>query len=63
MLTWTSVLSGDECPPKPLEAGSAAGFGSAVPLRHLPALLHPLRPDVRPSQRSSSECTLTSPVK
>lgn len=47
-LTSFSLLSGDECSSEPLEAGSTAGPGSAVSLCHLPALLHPLRADVRP---------------
>lgn len=43
-----SLLSGDERPSEPLEAGSPAGSGSVVPLCHLPSLLHLLWADVRP---------------
>lgn len=50
----SSLLSGDVCSFEPLEAGSPAGPVSDVSLCHLPALLHPLWADVRPScQRST----------
>lgn len=52
-IQWCGIMfgflsTGDERSSEPLEAGSPAGSGSVVSLCHLPALLHPLRADVRP---------------
>lgn len=63
-LTAASLLSGDQCSSEPLEAGSSTGSGSDVSLRRLPALLHPLRADVRPrDQRSIPSENMLSPYK
>lgn len=48
----TFLHAGDVCSSEPLEAGSPPRSGSHFFLRHLPALLHSLWADVRPSALS-----------
>lgn len=53
-----SLLAGDECSSEPLEAGSPTRSGSHVSLCDLPALLHPVRADVRPKRSTLSDNVL-----